>query len=740
MTPFDDPEILHEFIAEATEVLAALDRSLSQLEAVPDDDSVGDSVFRGFHNLRGTCGWMALARMEALALAGQDLVEQVRDAGRPFTLAHIRLLLSAVDALRRCVRHLERHGQEPADDLSELIARVTAGATISHVETPTEREATDRDEAADRSMVSASAGSTAGELTGHLQARVSGAGLPDEPGAPLAPAVGGASVRVDVDLLDQLMNQVGELVLVRNQLALVTERAPSRELTYLGQRLHSVTAALQESVMKTRMQAVRQVWRGFPRLVRDLSLDLGKQVRLQMTGADTELDRTLVEAIQAPLIHLLRNAVDHGIEAPAERMSAGKPAEGTIHLRAYHEGGQVIITVTDDGRGIDVEELRRKALSRGAMSRAQLEGASDTELLELIFQPGFSTAAAITHVSGRGVGMDVVRRDIESIGGAVDIFNQAERGLSFKIRIPLTLAIIPALIVRVGGVRYAIPQASLVELIWLETRADIVQVYDAPVFRTRGTLLPLLFANEILQVDAEGASDHIYIVVLEAEGRRFGLVVDHVLDTKEIVVKPLGVELRGLACYAGATILGDGRVALILDAAGLAQRAGLGDEAPGVPTPPPVLDPSPVERMLLFQVGHSRLAMHLADVARLEEVRPSDVEHIGEQQFLQYRQDILPLLHVSRMVPERRRQPRSADEPAPGASDVLRVIVHDHGTTRMGLVVDAILDVVETPLDVQMGATRPGVSSTAIIDGRITELLDLERARQLVHGRQDTPS
>ena len=397
-------------------------------------------------------------------------------------------------------------------------------------------------------------------------------------------AVSDSTIRVDVGLLDKLMNLVGELVLARNQVLQFTSQSADSAFLATSQRLNLITTELQGSVMKTRMQPIGNVWSKLPRVVRDLAAACGKEVRLEMEGKETELDKTIIEAIKDPLTHIVRNSVDHGIERPETRVERRKPAEGCLKMRAYHEGGQVIIEITDDGGGIDCERVKQKALQRALITPEQAARMSDHEALYLIFLPGFSTAEKVTNVSGRGVGMDVVKTNIERIGGTVDLQSQPGKGTTLKIKIPLTLAIIPALIVTSGGDRFAIPQVSLLELVRLEVEQASQQIefiHGAPVYRLRGQLLPFAYLNRELRLndaDDDGLKPSVEattIVVLQADGHPFGLVVDEINDTEEIVVKPLGKQLKGVASFAGATIMGDGRVALILDVLGLAQRAGV---------------------------------------------------------------------------------------------------------------------------------------------------------------------
>jgi two-component system chemotaxis sensor kinase CheA len=481
--------------------------------------------------------------------------------------------------------------------------------------------------------------------------------------------------------------------------------------------------------MKTRMQPIGNVWNKLPRVVRDLSAACGKEVRIEMVGQETELDKTIIEAIKDPLTHIVRNSVDHGIERPDARVEKGKPAEGCLKMRAYHEGGQVNIEIADDGAGVDFERVKQKALQGGFITAEQAARMSDHETLHLIFLPGFSTAEKITNVSGRGVGMDVVKTNIEKIGGTVDLQSQPGQGTTLKIKIPLTLAIIPALIVTSGGDRFAIPQVSLLELVRLEgeqARRQIEFIHGAPVYRLRGQLLPLAYLNRELKLSepAESGAAAVNIVVLQADGHPFGLVVDEINDTEEIVVKPLGKQLKGVASFAGATIMGDGRVALILDVLGLAQRANVVTE---------VRDRTLLEKaaqahktidtrqtLLLFDAGQgSRMAIPLSMVARLEEFTHSSIEHAGAQEVVRYRGQILPLIRVSKHIPVVRAVGTEPDE-------LMQVVVYSEQGRSVGLIVGRINDIVHESITVKRHACGNGIFGSVVIQDKVTDLLDVQ--------------
>ena len=548
-----------------------------------------------------------------------------------------------------------------------------------------------------------------------------------------------SNIRVDVGLLDKLMNLVGELVLARNQILQFSSTQQDSTFLNTTQRLNLITTELQEGVMKTRMQPIGNIWSKFPRVVRDLATGCGKQIRLEMEGKETELDKTLIEAIKDPLTHVVRNSVDHGVESPEKRLAAGKPAEGRLFLRAFHEGGQVNIEISDDGAGIDVERVKQKALSKSLITLDQATRMNDRELLNLIFLPGLSTAEKVTNVSGRGVGMDVVKTNIEKIGGTVDIHSRPGCGTTLKIKIPLTLAIIPALIVTSGGDRYAIPQVSLLELVRLEgeqARKGIEKIHGASVYRLRGKLLPLVNLNHELRVDeGENSSRRdalVNIVVLQADDRHFGLVVDDINDTEEIVVKPLGKQLKGIPTFAGATIMGDGQVALILDVLGLAQRANviseIRDRSVGDKTAEAGIRHDDGESLLLLRgPDDGRMAMPLSLVARLEEFARTALEKAGGRQVVQYRGQILPLIHLSAALSERRQEPRNADPASPADEDEkIQVVVYTDQGRSVGLVVDRILDIAHEAVNVRKHSGRHGTLGTMVVQGRVTEMLDLK--------------
>ena len=733
----EDAEIVQEFLVESHENLDQLDRDLVELERSPGSRELLSSIFRAIHTIKGTSGFLAFHRLETITHVGENLLSRLRDGELEMTGATTEVLLRMVDTVRALLdlveqTHTDQGGSVDLEPVVEAIVAVLEGD--EDIPCVTEQApATTMARASD--VVPAMP--TPAEDTVPLASRQLGSPdseelvppplepeLLEEPDELTDAAVGAArrsvvdaSVRVDVELLDSLVQLVGELVLTRNQILQRSETVADQELARATQRLNLVASELQEGVMRTRMQPIGQVWAKMPRIVRDLSHQLGRRVRLEMDGHDTELDRTLLEALKGPLTHLVRNALDHGIEPPQDREHAGKPAEGHLQLRAHHESGQVVVEITDDGRGIDVDRVGASAVQRGILSADQLRRMEPREIQSLIFQPGFSTAATVTNVSGRGVGMDVVRTNIERIGGSVDVTSQPGVGTTCRVRIPLTLAIIPALLVGEGGERYAIPQANLVELVRVEgeERSRAVQVLaGAPVLRLRGHLLPLVPLAGALDVTAE-ESGSLTIVVLAADDIRFGLVVGEVYDTQEIVVKPIGRQLKGLCIYAGATIMGDGRVSLILDVAGLAQAHGV-DVAASVPTEIRSTS-ADLSALLVLEAAGRRAALPLGEVSRLEEFAATAVERSGDTEVVQYREGILPLVRLAPAIglPEDHRERAR-----------LSVVVHDDGKRRVGIVIDRVLDVVTTSLSHSDAGRRPGVLGSAVVQEHVTDLVDLD--------------
>jgi two-component system chemotaxis sensor kinase CheA len=757
----DDQEIINEFLIESNENLARLDQEMVELEQRPKDTHLLASVFRTIHTIKGTCGFLGFGKLEAIAHSGENLLSRLRDGELDLTPELVTLILQVVDATKRILLCIEANGAEGDENHDALIQRlkgacglkvpapvaasavappaVAPAAAAPPAEAPSAAplpaaaipaaalSAAPPPEAGSPAPKPAAAPVASDPETGPPPRETESASAqaePENPASQKASAVSDSTIRVDVGLLDKLMNLVGELVLTRNQILQFNARQEDTTLNTTSQRLNLITTELQAGVMKTRMQPIGVVWNKLPRLVRDLATSSGKQIQLEMDGADTELDKTIIEAIKDPLTHIVRNCCDHGIEKPEVRLKKGKPAGGTLSLRAFHEGGQVNIEISDDGSGVDLLRVKEKALEKGLVRSDQLERMTEREVLGLIFLPGFSTAPKVTSVSGRGVGMDVVKTNIEKIGGAADIASRPGEGTTVKLKIPLTLAIIPGLVVKNGGERFVIPQVSLLELIRLEQdsgKSPIEWIHGTPVYRHRDRLLPITYLSQVLGQAATQNSDAVNIVVLQAEDRQFGLVVDDIQDTQEIVVKPLGKQLKGLSCYAGATIMGDGRVALILDVLGIGQLSGVVQESrEQTKADAKHKDRSDRDRQtfLLFRAGvFERLSVPLALVARLEEFPKSKIEHAGGRRVVQYRGKILSLVSLTSIL-----QGGEAGE----IPDPVQVVVFGNGERSIGILVDQILDIVQETVEVRQPSRCKGMLGSAVIGGKVTDILDLQ--------------
>ncbi len=713
-------DLLAEFLTETAESLSELDLAVVRLERAPDDQPTLSLIFRLVHTIKGTCGFLGLPRLERVAHASETVLDRLRNGSLVVSTEGIGLILSAIDRIRMILDTIGRTEAEPDGDDVPLIAELNAlaeGRTLAAARTAVP-QATPEPAAIAIPLPTATLALETAPRPAAMPAAV-----PDAP-APADPAqTRGQTIRVSVDVLETLMTLVSELVLTRNQFLQQLRSSGDSELTGPVQRLSHLTTELQEGVMKTRMQPIGNVWNILPRQVRDLAHDLGKRVDLVMHGADTELDRQVLELIKDPLTHMIRNSADHGLEGPDERDRAGKPTTGTITLSARHEGGHVVIEIEDDGRGIDPRRIAEKVISQGMATRAQVEAMSDAEIRGFIFQPGFSTAAAVTAVSGRGVGMDVVRTNIEQIGGTIELHSVLGRGSRFLIKIPLTLAIVSALIVGAAGERFAIPQSSVVEVVLPGAQADTrIEIIDgAPVLRLRDRLLPLIRLATLLQLPEQADGPKADMVAVIAIGAtRLGLIVDGVFDTEEIVVKPVAQVLRHIPLFGGNTILEDGAVIMILDPTGIARHAGLDTGRKEAARAVAEEDASGGHLdILLVQAGAGApKALPLSLLARLETFSTERLEVSGDRVMVQYRNDLMPVISLDETL-DLCRLAASADRAA-----VHPVLVFDNGGKPVGLMVEKILDVVNTDLSIQLGTDRQGVLGTAIIAGHATDIID----------------
>ncbi len=710
-------DLLVEFLTETNENLAELDVALVKLEREPDDGATLSQIFRLVHTIKGTCGFLGLPRLEQLAHAAENVLGRVRDGVLVVTPGLISTVLAAIDQIKFIVTSLGVAGLEPEGTDTALIARL---AVVSEGEA---------------SVPSGVAPALASVLVGAAEG-VSPAPILKPAGHEMASVEGSGSnqtIRVGVDVLEDLMTLVSELVLTRNQILQLARNHESAAFSVPLQRLSHITTDLQEGVMKTRMQPIGNAWAKLPRLVRDLTMELDKRIELVMHGAETELDRQVLELVKDPLTHMVRNSADHGLEPAAERRAAGKGEIGHIFLNAYHEGGHIVIEVRDDGRGLPVEKIRAKAVAKGLATEVELSGMTESQILRFIFRAGFSTAAAVTAVSGRGVGMDVVKTNVERIGGTIELESTVGKGTTFIIKIPLTLAIVSALIVEAGGERFAIPQLSVVELVRAGMKAvdaqddgePIVQLIDqTPVLRLRNRLLPLINLNTLLHLGPDRTNDtdaRRFIVVAQVGASLLGIVVDRVFDTEEIVVKPVAPIMRHVTMFSGNTILGDGSVIMILDTNGIARATGIAGTAEARrASEAAVLARTTVHErtaILLFRAGGSApKGVPLGLVARLEEIETAAIEGMTGEEVTQYRGRLMPIVAMSGTLDL--GKPRQS---VLVFADAERRLAHDR---CMGLVVDEIIDVVEDVVNIQLGAERRGILGRAVIAEKATEIID----------------
>jgi two-component system, chemotaxis family, sensor kinase CheA len=694
-------DLLREFLTETNENLERVDAEIVRFEHEPNNSEILGNIFRLVHTIKGTCGFLGLPRLEALAHATETLMSRFRD-GMPVTSDAVTLVLSAIDRIKIILAEIEdKQGEEGGDD-TDLIEQLRHSAEHARTRSSQGVEAPNGAPIRPAPPVPAEAKDFARERDAARDERERAANY---------------SIRVQVETLDNLMTRVSELVLTRNQLLEIVRRHEESDFNVPLQRLSNVTAELQEGVMKTRMQPIGNAWQKLPRIVRDLCAELGKDIELEMHGANTELDRQVLEMVKDPLTHLVRNCADHGIESPEERLAEGKPRSGKIRLSACHQGGHIIIEIGDDGRGLDVQRIRTLALEHGFLNESELAAKSDSEICDLIFTPGFSTATHVTSISGRGVGMDVVRANVEQIGGTVELKSTRRAGTTFSIKIPLTLAIVSALIVGASGERFAIPQLSVLELVRAGGAHRIEWIKETPVLRLRKELLPLIYLNDILHLD-ESKPDHGFVVVMQVGNQVFGLIVDGLFHTEEIVIKPMSSKLRYIGAFSGTTILGDGAVIMIIDPNGVVQALGRASPilARAQETEKRSADESDnqiLTPLLVFRAGSQQpKAVPLSLISRLEEIDCARIENSNGQNLVQYRGQLMPLLSIDAQTKVKRE-------------GVQPVLVFSERNRSMGLLVDEIIDIVEQQLDIEIMSEQPGVLGSAVVKGRATEVIDV---------------
>lgn len=758
-----EEDILKDFLAESKENLELLDQQFVELEQDPNNMDLIKSIFRTVHTIKGTAGFFGFTTLEGIAHFAEDILSKLRDGVVTINEDIATMLLQSVDYIKAILASLEQTGKEPDDieyldfivELRNFAEKVAKGEAAAPPQKAEKEEAEEREEKAeepaqkDKETAKSPKEEEKEEASPKEKEETKDKEFPKSEKAPPAQLkpqktkkagppptttqLTETHVRVDVHLLDKLMNLAGELVLSRNRLTQIANQLSDTELLTASQRLSLAVTEIQEQIMKTRMQPVGNVFNKFPRIVRDLSRSAQKQVQLKIEGAETELDRSIIESIKDPLTHMVRNSIDHGIEPPDIRVQKGKPAAGTLIMRAYHEGGQVIIEIQDDGAGIDPEKIKKKAIEKGVISPDQAQKLGNRDALMLIFQPGFSTAEKVTNISGRGVGMDVVKTNIEKLGGTVELQSEVDQGTVVRIKIPLTLAIIPALVVQCGGQRYCIPQVNLVELVHLsldEMEKDVQVIGNSEFYRLRGEILPLVRLNRILELAEDLIDDDssagLNIVVLNSGDRQFGLVVDGISDSEEIVVKPLGKHLKYIPAFAGTTLMGDGRVALILDVVGLTSTLNLrGEES--LTQAQLMEEQAKIDEerqfLLLFTVAPQEFfAIPLALVNRLDKIKATDIEYVGGREVIQYRGHSIPVIRLENFL---------SISPLP-EQDEYHLIIFHMNHQDVAFLVGQIEDSLDIAIEVDENIFKQeGVLGSAIIKDKTTLFIDVYQIIQM---------
>ena len=758
-------DLINEFISETIESLSELDTDLVELEKNSDDTELLSKIFRLMHTIKGTCGFLSLSRLEKTAHAGENLLDLFRSGEMILSETNMSLLFSCIDRVRYLIDEVHENGAEPDGEDQDIITKIEDEIAQNSIKPKSENSeneiSIDNESIIDMDMMEMAKEEL--EKNNDIQSNaetkkekiIETKNKPKESDTSNTIATSSKNIsqkkttekpseflRVQMSVLENLINMVSELVLTRNQILQTMSTDKTNDSSTPLQRLNKIVSDLQEGVMQTRMQPIGNAWSKLPRIVRDLSMDLNKKITLEMSGEETELDRQVLELIKDPLTHMIRNSCDHGIETPENRIANGKPEIGKIDLKAYHEGGFIIVEIIDDGKGLDPDIIAEKALEKGLINEERLNNMSKKQIYHLLFKAGFSTAQAVTNVSGRGVGMDVVRTNIEKIGGTIDMDSELGKGTSFKIQIPLTLAIISALIVEIENERYAIPQLNIQELVRVHPydNEKIETINDRPVFRLRDHILPLIdskalfnhyIPNDSIAQDKKEAEekqikdatinlDNKLIAVISAGSNNFGLVVDQIHDMEEIVIKSISSVLQDTKIFAGNTILGDGNVIMILDPASIARQFDIGNdiqaaqnEKNNLSHQSSYLDEKAA--MLMFKAGTGApMAIPLALISRLQQIDIDQVTESGSEIIAKHNGVLLPLYFA-------------ADEGQTLDRDVVTTLIlsDDISDAAIGIIIENVIDIVEDTLDLSTSTARSGVIGSVTLNNTIVDVVDI---------------
>lgn len=751
--------IVQEFLVESFDNLSNISEDLTKYEKNPSDNELLNSIYRKIHTLKGSASFLGFIQLQEITHSVESILDYIRDGALSINSELIDFFLESFDFCLLILREVESNGTEGNHSSTDLVNKLNKVLEMSLLKNDIviKEELVRDDTRSSSSSLSAVENQNIEALesvegVGEIESALSDLNSEIDKDISIKPVieevfesgvnsekepqetrshVGDSIVRVNVNLLDKIMNVVGELVITRNQILQYSKLKDSADLNRYAQQLNVITTELQTDIMTTRMQPVGSVFNKFERIVRDLSRSQKKKVNLEIFGQDTELDKTLIEVIKDPMTHLIRNSLDHGLELPEVREKNGKSANGLLSIKAYHEGGQVIIEIADDGAGISAEKVKAKAVEKKIITAEEATSMSAHKLHSLIFHPGFSTAEKVTNISGRGVGMDVVKSNIEKIGGEVEVNSIEGRGTNFRLKIPLTLAIVPALVIESAGETFAIHQKNLVELVLLEQEdfGKIEDLHGKEFFRLRGDLIPIVRLNSVLKLEEDGSEEarhFLNIIVLKAEGKTYGLIVDDILDTQEIVVKPMDRKLKNIGYYAGATIMGDGRVALIIDAFGFYNQVDSKDAAEkdrhsDIMGSGQTSDYDSLE-VVLFTLGDNRVyGIPLSLISRLEEFEPSIIEWSGEQALVRYRGSSMPLVNVENLLSLKGKSRIETSD-----DRKINCIVANINGISFGFVVNEIMDIALTESSIETETIdRDGLLGTVYINEKLISLLDL---------------